>query len=126
MASLVQAYKASVGGIQYMFGVEIPKSVKHALELDKANGNNLWRESINKELEQINDFQTFRRLKKGEHLSATYQRIPYFIVFANKFNGGDKKHDWWLTEAGAKWIQRKVTPELLEWKLFVLVSSLQK
>jgi hypothetical protein len=48
MASLVQAYKASVGGIQYMFSVEIPKSVKHALELDKANGNNLWRESIDK------------------------------------------------------------------------------
>jgi hypothetical protein len=90
MASLVQAYKASVGGIQYMFGVEIPKSVKHALELDKANGNNLWRESIDKELEQINDFQTFRRLKKGEHLSAAYQRIPYFIVFANKFDGRRK------------------------------------
>jgi hypothetical protein len=74
-----------------MFGVEIPKSVKHALELDKANGNtNLWRESINKELEQINNFQTFRRLKKGEHLSAAYQRIPYFIVFTNKFDGRRK------------------------------------
>jgi hypothetical protein len=74
-----------------MFGIEIPKSVEQALlELDKANGNNLWRESIDKELEQINDFQTFRRLKKGEHLSAAYQRIPYFIVFANKFDGRRK------------------------------------
>jgi hypothetical protein len=36
-----QAYKASGEGIQYLFGVEIPKSVKHALELDKANGNKL-------------------------------------------------------------------------------------
>jgi hypothetical protein len=73
-----------------MFGVEIPRSVKHALELDQANGNNLWRESIDKELEQINDFRTFRRLKKGEHLSQAYKRIPYFLVFANKFDGRRK------------------------------------
>ena len=31
MASMVQAYKASINGIQFMFGVEIPQNVKHAL-----------------------------------------------------------------------------------------------
>jgi hypothetical protein len=73
-----------------MFGVEIPRNVKHALELDKANGNHLWRESMDKEMEQINEFQTFRRLKRGEILSPAYKRIPYFIVFANKFDGRRK------------------------------------
>jgi hypothetical protein len=42
-----------------MFGVEIPKNVKRAEEMDKENGNNLWQESIDKELEMINQFQTF-------------------------------------------------------------------
>jgi hypothetical protein len=59
MASMVRAFKATVHGDKFMFGVEIPKSVRHALELDKANGNNLWKESIEKELEMINEFQTF-------------------------------------------------------------------
>ena len=27
----------------YKFGVEIPRNVAHALELDRKNGNNLWR-----------------------------------------------------------------------------------
>jgi hypothetical protein len=71
MSSMVQAYKASVNGEKYMFGVEIPKSVKHALEMDKANGNHLWREAIDKELEVINDFRTFRRLKKGSASTMT-------------------------------------------------------
>jgi hypothetical protein len=87
MASMVQALKAKVNGVQYMFGVEIPRNAKHALEMDKANGNNLWKESIDKELEMINQFQTFRRLRKGETLTLDYKRVPYFIVFANKFHG---------------------------------------
>jgi len=90
MESMVRAYRASVNGDKFMFGVEIPRNVKHALELDKANGNNLWKESIEKELQMINQFQTFRRLKKGERLTSDYKRVPYFIVFANKFDGRRK------------------------------------
>ena len=90
MAGMVHAFKATVHGNKFMFGDKIPKNVKHALELDKANGNNLWKESIEKELEMFNKFQTFRRLKKGEVLTPDYKRIPYFIVFANKFDGRRK------------------------------------
>lgn len=84
---MVRAFKATVHGDKFMFGVKIPKNVRHALDLDKANGNNLWKESIEKELEMINKFQTFWRPKKGEILTPDYKRIPYFIVFANKFDG---------------------------------------
>ena len=57
--SLVQAYKASINGVQFMFGIEIPRNVKHALELDKANGSTLWQDSIALELKGINEYQTF-------------------------------------------------------------------
>ena len=90
MASMVKSYKATINGVKFMFGVEIPRNTKHALELDTANGNNLWRESIDKELQMINQFQTFRRLKEGERLSSDYKRVPYFIVYANKFDGRRK------------------------------------
>jgi hypothetical protein len=82
MATMVKAYKRSVSnGTQFMFGVEIPKNVKRALEMDKENGNNLWQESIDKELEIINQFQTFWRLNKDEQLSPDFKPVPYFIVF---------------------------------------------
>jgi hypothetical protein len=51
LASMVKAYKSSVkNGTRFMFGVEIPKNFKRALEMDKENGNNLWQESIDKDL----------------------------------------------------------------------------
>ena len=46
-------------GPKYKFGVEIPRSVKHALELDRRNGNNLWKEALLKELAQLDEFQVF-------------------------------------------------------------------
>lgn len=56
---MLKAYKASVSGDKFMFGVEIPKNAKHVLELDKANGNNLWKKAIDKELQMINQLQPF-------------------------------------------------------------------
>jgi hypothetical protein len=67
------------------FGIEVPTSVKQAMELDKKNGNNLWKEAIQKELKQINDFNTFRIPGKGEVLRE-YTRIPYHMVFDVKFD----------------------------------------
>jgi hypothetical protein len=90
LASMVRAYKSRVNGTQFMFGVEIPKNAKRALEMDKENGNSLWRDSIDKELEMINEFRTFRRLNPGETLPPEFKPVPYFIVFANKFDGRRK------------------------------------
>ena len=54
------------------FGVEVPRSVKHALFLDQKSNNNLWEEAIDKELKQLYDFNVFRFSKPGESL-AEYQ-----------------------------------------------------
>ena len=35
---------------RYKYGVEIPRNVKHALELDRNNGNTFWRDAIAKEM----------------------------------------------------------------------------
>jgi hypothetical protein len=54
--------------------------------MEKENGNSLRQESIDKELEKINEFQTFQRLDKGEQLPFDFKPVHYFIVvFANKF-----------------------------------------
>ena len=93
VSDLRQAFKAVVQGEsrapKYEFGVEVPRNVRHALQLDEQNGNHLWRESIEKELKQIQDYKTFRAVKKGESLM-DYTRIPYHIIFAVKVDGRRK------------------------------------
>ena len=86
----VYAFKTSRAfGPKYMFGVEVPRSPTHALLLDKKNGNNLWKEAMDKELNAIMSFGTFRVPDEGEDLSE-YQKIPYHVVFAVKHDGQRK------------------------------------
>ena len=83
---LVCAMKTSRAfGPKYKFGVEVPRSIKHALEIDKRNGNDLWREAIQKELKQLDQFKVFRLRNQGEDISE-YQRLPYHMVFDVKFD----------------------------------------
>lgn len=70
---------------RFKFGIEIPRSVAHALWLDKRNGNNLWKEAIEKELKQIFDYKTFRRATGKDDL-AQYKLIKYHIIFDVKFD----------------------------------------
>jgi len=70
---------------RYKFGIEVPRSLSHALWLDKRNGNNLWKEAIEAELKQINAYQTFRLPLDGEKLHH-YTKIPYHFVFDVKFD----------------------------------------
>ena len=37
----------------HKFGVQVPKSAKHALELDRHNGNTFWQDSIAKEMKNV-------------------------------------------------------------------------
>ena len=87
---MVLAYKASINVTQYKYDMEIPWNMKHALKLNKANGNMLWTDAIAAELKGINQYQIFCCLKKGEMLGPDYSCIPYFIVFDCKFDGHQK------------------------------------
>jgi hypothetical protein len=37
----------------HKFGIELPKTVKEALELDKKNGNTFWADTIAKEMKDV-------------------------------------------------------------------------
>ena len=43
----------------YQFGYLVPRDYKHALELDKINGNSRWYDATKMELDQINEYQVF-------------------------------------------------------------------
>jgi hypothetical protein len=88
---LRNALKAMKNKPKYKFGIEVPRSVKHALELDHCNGNTLWQDAIDKELRQINEYQTFKPAI-NKIVSDEYQQVPYHIVFYIKIGLRRKAH----------------------------------
>ena len=87
-SNLARMYKMKTKGHspKFKFGVQVPLGMKHAYQLDKINGDKLWQTAIEKELKQLNDYNTFRRLRPGEKISKEYQKIPYHIIFDVKFD----------------------------------------
>ncbi len=63
----------------HKFGIELPKTVKEAFELDKKNGNTLWANAIAKEMRDIR--VTFKILPDGQPAPVGYQRIPCHMIF---------------------------------------------
>jgi len=73
-------------GAKFKYGVQVPRSYREAMLLDQKNGNNLWKEAIQKEMNQILDFKTFKPLKKGTPVPKGYTRIPVHLCFDVKFD----------------------------------------
>jgi hypothetical protein len=85
---IARIHKASSSptGIKYKFGIQVPKGIKNAINLDKKNGNHLWEGAIKTELKQLTDYETLIVLDSGEDLSKGYQNIAYHIVFDVKYD----------------------------------------
>ncbi len=56
------------------FDIEMPKTIKNALELDKNNGNTFWADAIAKEVKDI--CIAFKILLDGQSAPIGYQKIP--------------------------------------------------
>jgi hypothetical protein len=85
MARMARAYTVSKDARTFKFGIEVARTMRHALHLDKLNGDTMWQDAIDTELRQINAYNTFRETTPDDDLS-TYQRIPYHLVFDVKFD----------------------------------------
>ena len=85
--------------VKYKFGIQVPKGIKNAIDLDRKNGNYLWEETIKTELKQLIDYQTFIVLDSEENIPIGYQKLPYHMVFDVKY---DLRHKARLV-AGGNW-----------------------
>jgi hypothetical protein len=73
----------------HKFGIELPKAVKEAFELDKKNGNTLWANTIAKEMRDVH--VTFSILPDGQPVPVGYQRIPCHMIFDIKMEDFRRK-----------------------------------
>ena len=77
----------------YQFGYLIPRDYKHALELDKLNGNSRWYDANKNELDLINEYQVFidhgrakydpKSKRSQMHLKDTRKSMCTWFLHAN-------------------------------------------
>ncbi len=63
----------------HKFGIEVPKTVKEALALDRKNGNTLWADAIVKEMKEVRI--AFNILPDGQSAPIGYQQILCHMIF---------------------------------------------
>ncbi len=80
----------------HKFGIELPKTVSKALELNKKNGNNLWADAIAKEMKDV--CVAFKILLDEQSAPIGYQKIPCHMIFDIKME--DFRHKARLVLAG--------------------------
>jgi Reverse transcriptase (RNA-dependent DNA polymerase) len=68
----------------HKFGIEVPKSVREALEIDRATGTDLWRRAIEKEM--LNVKPAFQILEDDEKVPVGHQFIKCHMVFDIKMD----------------------------------------
>jgi hypothetical protein len=77
--SLVRKRNLCYSTQMHKFGIELPKTVKEAFELDKKNGNTLWADAIAKEIRDVS--VAFSILPDGQPAPVGYQKIPCHMIF---------------------------------------------
>jgi len=76
---IIKAMKKRYFRIDQKYGIELPKTVKRALEIDEETGTTFWRDALNKEM--LNVSKAFEVLEEGERLPSGYKEINCHIVF---------------------------------------------
>ena len=75
---IIGKIKARVLKRTHKFGIEIPRSVKHALEIDERTGTTFWADAINKEMRNVCDAFDIRDPDK---IPAFYKEIRCHLIF---------------------------------------------
>ena len=76
---LISAVKSRIDKLSHKYGVELPKSVKHAYDIDRDNGNSLQCDTIKKEMGNLK--VAFDILDKESKLPSGYIKASGHMVF---------------------------------------------
>jgi hypothetical protein len=87
--SVVARHSACYLKRTHKFGIEIPRTIKEALELDHQNGNTFWADAIAKEMTEVQ--KAFNILPNGTTAPVGYQQIPCHMIFDMKMEDFKRK-----------------------------------
>ena len=70
--------------VSHKYGIEVPTSVEHSLELDKKNGNTFWTDAIKKEMKNVG--VAFDILDNDQNLPLGYNKASGHLIFDVKMD----------------------------------------
>ena len=79
---ILSALKKKIRKTTQKYGIEIPTSVEHAYELDRKNGNNLWKDAL--AMKMYNIGVAFEILKDRKSAPAGYTKVSGHLIWSVK------------------------------------------
>ena len=74
----------------FMCGFQVPRNHAEAMELDRANGNTMWKDAEVTELSQIHEYKSFIDKGIGFDPGHEFKKIRVHMVYAVKHDGRHK------------------------------------
>ena len=81
---ILTAVKNWIRRTTHKYGIEIPRDVEHAHEIDARNGNTLWRDALKKEIYNVG--VAFEMLDEGVHVPHGWKRATGHLVWDVKMD----------------------------------------
>ena len=81
---IIAAVNSRVKRATHKYGIEVPRSVKHAYEIDKKNGNKFWQNALKKEMANVGI--AFKILEDYEKIPVGYTKSSGHIIFDVKMD----------------------------------------
>ena len=75
---------------KFKYGFEIPRNFKHAVEIDKWNGNTLWQDATKLELDSMAAYDVFKDLGHNAAPPPKYKKIRVHLIYDVKHDGRHK------------------------------------
>ena len=69
---------------RYKYGIEVPRTVEEADNIDRQNGNELWKEATNSEVGTLVDMDCFEFHERGYDPGDGYQKTKLMLIFTVK------------------------------------------
>jgi hypothetical protein len=113
---IIKAVKTRYLKRTHKYGIQLPKSVEEAYEIDRQTGTDFWHQAILKEMR--NNAVVFKFLEEGEQVPEGSQWIPFHMIFDVKVDFTRKAR----FVAGGHWID---TPSQLTYSSVVTRDSVR-
>jgi hypothetical protein len=82
--AIIGAVKTRAQKTSQKYGIELPRSVKHAYEIDDQNGDSFWRDAIATEMHNVGI--AFEVLEEEESLPVGWHKVTGHIIFDVKMD----------------------------------------
>ena len=76
--------RTRVRKVTHKYGIEVPRSVRQAYEIDQKNNNTFWRDAIQKEMKNVE--LAFQILENNEKVPVGYAKASGHLIFDVKMN----------------------------------------